>query len=133
MTYRTHDNQRGVYPVKNKELLKGLRRGDRIEIALTQARAVSIDASAEPRQTGLTLSGRAAMVDQDGAGILTGKASSTSSASEPGDTASGQSCPDNGDRILIWGIAHSRDPGFRTTPGVTLQRTSLPRSQFRGF
>ena len=43
VTYRTHDNQRGVYPVQNKELLKGLRRGDRIEITLTQARAVSIE------------------------------------------------------------------------------------------
>jgi hypothetical protein len=29
--------------VQNKELLKGLRRGDRIEITLTQARAVSIE------------------------------------------------------------------------------------------
>ena len=43
VTYRTHDNQRGVHPVQNKELLKGLRRGDRIEITLTQARAVSIE------------------------------------------------------------------------------------------
>jgi hypothetical protein len=43
VTYRTHDNQRGVYPVQNKELLKGLRRGDPIEITLTQARAVSIE------------------------------------------------------------------------------------------
>jgi hypothetical protein len=43
VTYRTHDNQRGVYPVRNKALLKGLQRGDRIEITLTQARAVSIE------------------------------------------------------------------------------------------
>jgi hypothetical protein len=43
VNYRTQDNQRGVYPVKNKELLKGLRRGDPIEITLTQARAVSIE------------------------------------------------------------------------------------------
>jgi hypothetical protein len=43
VTYRTHDNQRGVHPVQNKELLRGLRRGDRIEITLTQARAVSIE------------------------------------------------------------------------------------------
>ena len=43
VTYRTHDNQRGVHPVQNKALLKGLRRGDRIEITLTQARAVSIE------------------------------------------------------------------------------------------
>ena len=37
------DNQRGVHPVQNKELLEGLRRGDRIEITLTLARAVSIE------------------------------------------------------------------------------------------
>ena len=43
VTYRTQNNQRGRYPVQNKELLKGLRRGDRIEITLTLARAVSIE------------------------------------------------------------------------------------------
>ena len=43
VTYRTQDNQRGVHPVQNKELLKGVRRGDRIEITLTLARAVSIE------------------------------------------------------------------------------------------
>ena len=43
VTYRTHDNMRGVHPVQNKALLKGIRRGDRIEITLTQARAVSIE------------------------------------------------------------------------------------------
>ena len=43
VTYRTHDNQRGVHPVLNKALLKGLHRGDRIEITLTQSRAVSIE------------------------------------------------------------------------------------------
>ena len=43
VTYRTHDNLRGVHPVQNKALLKGLRRGDRIEITLTQSRAVSIE------------------------------------------------------------------------------------------
>jgi hypothetical protein len=43
VTYRTHDNQRGVHRVQNKALLEGLRRGDRIEITLTQARAVSIE------------------------------------------------------------------------------------------
>ena len=46
LTYRTEDNQRGVHPVQSKELLKGLRRGDRIEVTLTLARAVSI----EPRR-----------------------------------------------------------------------------------
>jgi hypothetical protein len=43
VTYRTQDNQRAVHPVQNKELLKGIRRGDRIEITLTLARAVSIE------------------------------------------------------------------------------------------
>ena len=43
VTYRTHDNQRGIHPVQNKALLKGLKRGDRVEITLTQARAVSIE------------------------------------------------------------------------------------------
>ena len=43
VTYRTHDNMRAVRPVQNKALLKGIRRGDRIEITLTQARAVSIE------------------------------------------------------------------------------------------
>ena len=43
VTYRTQDNQRGVHPVQNKSLLEGLRRGDRVEITLTQARAVSIE------------------------------------------------------------------------------------------
>jgi hypothetical protein len=43
VTYRTQDNLRGVHPVQNKELLKGLRRGDRIEITVTLARAVSIE------------------------------------------------------------------------------------------
>ena len=43
VTYRTHDNQRGVHPVQDKALLKGIRRGDRVEITLTQARAVSIE------------------------------------------------------------------------------------------
>jgi hypothetical protein len=45
VTYRTQDNTRGVHPVQNKELLEGIRRGDRVEITLTQARAVSIEAS----------------------------------------------------------------------------------------
>ena len=43
MTCRTQDNQRAVHPVQNNELLKGIRRGDRIEITLTLARAVSIE------------------------------------------------------------------------------------------
>jgi len=43
VTYRTSDNTRAVHPVQNKELLKGLKRGDRIEVTLTLARAVSIE------------------------------------------------------------------------------------------
>jgi len=43
VTYRTQDNQRTVRAVQNKALLKGLKRGDRIEITLTLARAVSIE------------------------------------------------------------------------------------------
>ena len=43
VTYRTHDNMRAVHAVQNKALLKGLHRGDRIEITLTQSRAVSIE------------------------------------------------------------------------------------------
>ena len=42
VTYRTHDNQRGVRAVTDKALLEGLRAGDRVEITLTTARAVSI-------------------------------------------------------------------------------------------
>ena len=41
--YRTHDNMRGRYPVKNRELLDGIRSGDRVEITLTRARAVHIE------------------------------------------------------------------------------------------
>ena len=43
VTYRTHDNVRAIHTVQNKALLKGIRRGDRVEITLTQARAVSIE------------------------------------------------------------------------------------------
>ena len=43
VTYRTQDNTRGVHAVQNKDLLKGIRRGDRVEVTLTQARAISID------------------------------------------------------------------------------------------
>jgi hypothetical protein len=43
VTYRTHDNRRLMHAVRDKELLKGIRRGDRIEVTLTRARAVSIE------------------------------------------------------------------------------------------
>ena len=46
VTYRTHDNQRVVHAVRDKALLDGIRTGDRVEITLTRARAVSI----EPRR-----------------------------------------------------------------------------------
>ena len=43
VTYRTHDNQRGMRAVIDKALLEGLRVGDRVEVTLTTARAVSIE------------------------------------------------------------------------------------------
>ena len=43
VSYRTHDNQRRMYPVQDKKLLDGLKSGDRVEITLTRARAVSIE------------------------------------------------------------------------------------------
>ena len=43
VSYRTHDNQRRMYAVQDKKLLDGLKAGDRVEITLTRARAVSIE------------------------------------------------------------------------------------------
>jgi hypothetical protein len=43
VTYRTHDNQRATQAVSDKSLLDGLRPGDRVEVTLTRARAVSIE------------------------------------------------------------------------------------------
>jgi hypothetical protein len=43
VTYRTEGNTTGRHSVQNPALLEGLRRGDRIEITLTQARAVNIE------------------------------------------------------------------------------------------
>jgi hypothetical protein len=43
VTYRTHDNQRATHGVIDKSLLDGLRPGDRVEVTLTRARAVSIE------------------------------------------------------------------------------------------
>jgi hypothetical protein len=43
VTYRTQDNQRGVRQVQNKALLAGIKPGDRVEITLTHARALSIE------------------------------------------------------------------------------------------
>ena len=43
VTYRTQDNQRGVRQVQNKALLEGIKPGDRVEITMTHARALSIE------------------------------------------------------------------------------------------
>jgi len=43
VTYRTHDNRRVVRAVNDKKLLEGLRAGDRVEVTMTRARAVSIE------------------------------------------------------------------------------------------
>ena len=41
--YRTQDNQLTMHTVRNKSLLDGIRVGDRVEVTLTRARAVSIE------------------------------------------------------------------------------------------
>jgi hypothetical protein len=43
VSYRTHDNQRRMHAVQDKRLLEGLKAGDRVEVTLTRARAVSIE------------------------------------------------------------------------------------------
>lgn len=43
VTYRTNDNRRVVRSVIDKRVLEGLRAGDRVEVTLTRARAVSIE------------------------------------------------------------------------------------------
>lgn len=43
VTYRTHDNRVVKHAVQDKALLDGIRRGDRVEITHTRARAVSIE------------------------------------------------------------------------------------------
>jgi Cu/Ag efflux protein CusF len=43
VNYRTDENTRRLHPVRDKSLLKGLKVGDRVEITLTRARAVSIE------------------------------------------------------------------------------------------
>jgi hypothetical protein len=43
VTYRTYDNRRIMRAVSDKALLEGIRPGDRIEITVTRARAVSIE------------------------------------------------------------------------------------------
>ena len=43
VTYRTQDNVKIVHPVRNKQLLDGIRVGDTVAITLTRARAVSIE------------------------------------------------------------------------------------------
>ena len=41
--YRTHDNQLAMHGVQNPTLLDGIRVGDRVEVTLTRARAMSIE------------------------------------------------------------------------------------------
>jgi Cu/Ag efflux protein CusF len=41
--YRTQDNQLAMFAVQNKALLDGIREGDRVEVTLTRARALSIE------------------------------------------------------------------------------------------
>lgn len=43
VTYRTADNRKAMYAVKDKAILAGIKPGDRVEITLTRARAVSIE------------------------------------------------------------------------------------------
>ena len=43
VTYRTHDDRKELHPVHDKALLEGIRPGDRVEITMTRARAVSIE------------------------------------------------------------------------------------------
>lgn len=42
ITYRTADDRKMTRPVPDKKLVEGLRHGDRIEVTLTRARAISI-------------------------------------------------------------------------------------------
>ena len=42
ITYRTADGRKMTRPVPDKKLVEGLRHGDRVEVTLTRARAVSI-------------------------------------------------------------------------------------------
>ena len=46
VNYRTEENVTALHPVRDKSLLKGLKVGDRVEITVTRARALSI----EPRR-----------------------------------------------------------------------------------
>ncbi len=42
ITYRTADGRKMTRPVPDKKLVEGLRHGDRVEVTLTRARAISI-------------------------------------------------------------------------------------------
>jgi hypothetical protein len=42
VTYRTADGRKILRPVPDKKLIEGLRPGDRVEVTLTRARAISI-------------------------------------------------------------------------------------------
>jgi hypothetical protein len=43
VTYRTSDNMKAVRHVQDKKLLEGIRPGDRVEVTVTRARALSIE------------------------------------------------------------------------------------------
>ena len=43
VNYRTEENVRAIHAVRDKSLLEGLKVGDRVEITMTRARAVSIE------------------------------------------------------------------------------------------
>ena len=43
VTYRTADNRKAIHAVKDKAILEGIRPGDRVEITLTRARAISLE------------------------------------------------------------------------------------------
>jgi Cu/Ag efflux protein CusF len=43
VNYRTEENVRALHAVRDKSLLEGLKVGDRVEITMTRARAVSIE------------------------------------------------------------------------------------------
>ena len=43
VNYRTEENVRAIHAVRDKSLLEGLKVGDRVEVTITRARAVSIE------------------------------------------------------------------------------------------
>jgi hypothetical protein len=41
--YRTHDNMKAMRAVEDPRLLDGLKHGDRVDVTLTRARAISVE------------------------------------------------------------------------------------------